>query len=116
MVKDFANANHEKNFRFVPDFWNQPLNPAIPMAEHLFELILNNPASLADLAVVPQLGRNLFAGMSQDQRLLFFGEFLEKLHKWQDNAMMQQRRHSFYFSWPPRLQSAVEAYLQSQKH
>ena len=115
MVKDFANANREKDFRFVPDFWNQPLNPAIPMAEHLFELILNNPASLADITVVPQLARNLFAGMSHDQRLLFFGEFLEKLHKWQDNAMMQQRRHSFYFSWPPRLQSAVEAYLQSQK-
>jgi hypothetical protein len=47
--------------------------------------------------------------------MLFFGEFLEKLHRWQDSAMMQQQRFPFQFAWPHPLENAVERYLGSKK-
>ena len=114
LVRDFARAHGERLYVYAPDFWNQSLSPAAPMAEYLFASLMDDPGAMAKLAVEPRLARELFTGMTADQRLLYFGEFLDRLCRWQDNAMMQQRRSSFYFSWPPHIQNAVDAYRRSQ--
>jgi hypothetical protein len=114
-VRQYAEANPEKYLNYQPDFWRSRLNPAIPMAEHIYNLLLSDAGSMAGLAVEPQLTSALFTKMTQDERMLFFGEFLEKLHRWQDNVMMQQQRFPYQFAWPRPLENAVERYLSSKK-
>jgi hypothetical protein len=104
----------EKRTAYIPDFWKNPLGPAVPMASLIFESLMGDKGFPIDLAIEPGLTTAVFKGMSAQGRELFYGEFLFNLKKWQDQAMSQQQRFPFRIAWPPRLQRAVDLFKTSQ--
>jgi hypothetical protein len=104
----------EKRTAYIPDFWKNSLSPAIPIASLIFESLIGDKEFPLDLAIEPKITEAVFKGMSAQSRELFYGEFLFNLKKWQDQAMMQQRRFPFQLAWPPRLQHAVDVFKETQ--
>jgi hypothetical protein len=108
--KDFP----EKRTAYIPDFWKNPLGPAIPMAALIFESLIGEKGFPSELAIEPKTTEAVFKGMSAQARELFYGEFLFNLKKWQDQAMWQQQRFPFGVDWPPRLQRALDLFESTQ--
>jgi hypothetical protein len=108
--KDFA----ERRTAYIPDFWANPIGPAVPMASLIFESLVGDTGFPLDLAIEPKTTAAVFKDMSAQARELFYGEFLFRLKKWQDDAMWQQQRFPFGVAWPPRLQGAVDLFKNSQ--
>ena len=108
--KDFP----EKRTAYIPDFWKNPLSPAVPMASLIFESLIGDKGFPLDLAIEPKITEAVFKGMSAQARELFYGEFLFNLKRWQDQAMLQQQRFPFQVAWPPRLQCAVDLFKEAQ--
>jgi hypothetical protein len=100
----------EKHTAYLPDFWKNRLDPAVPMALLIFESLVGEGGFPLDLAIEPGVIATVFNGMSLQGRELFYGQFLFNLKKWQEEAMWQQQRFPFNFAWPPRLQRAVDLY------
>jgi len=103
----------EKRTDYLPDFWNTPLRSAIPTAERILRLLAADGFP-SYLAIEPEVAATVFGAMSVPEREVFFGEFLNQLKTWQDQAMMQQMRFPFLLSWPPRLQSAIDQFKSRQ--
>lgn len=104
----------EKRTAYVPDFWKNRLDPAVPMALRIFESLVGEEGFPLDLAIEPRVIAAVFKGMPVNAREVFYGEFLFNLKKWQDQAMWQQQRFPFNLAWPPRLQRVVDLYKQAQ--
>jgi hypothetical protein len=115
LTDKFREVSPEKRTTYLPDFWKNRLDPAVPMALHILESFVSDEGFPMDLAIEPNVIIPLFKGMLIQSRELFYGEFLFNLKKWQDTAMMQQRRFPFNFAWPPRLQRVVNLYTESRK-
>jgi hypothetical protein len=103
----------EKRTAYLPDFWKSPLNPAVPMAEVIFDSLMSEEGLPLDLAIELKVATTLFKGMTVPERELFYGQFLFNLKKWQEDAMFQQQRFPFSFVWPPKLQRVVELHKQT---
>jgi hypothetical protein len=104
----------EKHTSYLPDFWKNRLDPAVPMALGIFESLVSDEGFPLDLATEPKTTAAAFEGMTVKARELFYGEFLFNLKKWQDQAMMQQQRFPFNSAWPSRLQRVVDLYKETQ--
>lgn len=104
----------EKHTAYLPDFWKNRLDPAVPMALRILESLTGDEGFPLELAMEPKVIAAVFKGMSVQAREVFYGEFLFSLRKWQDQAMWQQRRFPFTFAWPPRLQRVVDLYKETQ--
>jgi hypothetical protein len=109
----FRQSFPDKRTDYLPDFWNTPLRFAIPTAERIFRLLVDDGFP-SYLAIEPQVIDTVFRAMSKLEREVFFGEFLNQLKAWQDQAMMQQMRSPFLLSWPARLQTAIDQYKSCQ--
>ena len=103
----------EKHTAYLPDFWKNRLDPAVPMALLIFESLVGEGGFPLDLAIERGVMASVFKGMSVQERELFFGQFLFNLKKWQDQAMWQQQRFPFNFAWPARLQRVVDLYKET---
>jgi hypothetical protein len=103
----------EKHTAYLPDFWKNRLDPAVPMALLIFESLVGEGGFPLDLAIERGVMASVFKGMSVQERELFFGQFLFNLKKWQDQAMWQQQRFPFNFAWPSRLQRVVDLYKET---
>jgi hypothetical protein len=88
---------------------------AIPTADLILRLLVGDGFP-AYLAIEPQVVAAVFQSTSKQDREDFYGEFLNQLKTWQDQALMQQMRFSFSLTWPPRLQSAIDQYKSSQSN
>jgi hypothetical protein len=111
----FRQSFPEKRTDYLPDFWNTPLRSAIPTAERIFKLLLDEGLP-SYLAIEPQTAAAVFEPISKGDREVFYGEFLNQLKTWQDQAMMQQMRFPFLLTWPSRLQSAIDQYKSRQSN
>ena len=103
----------EKRTGYIPDFWKNPLDPAVPIALHILESLVSTKGFPAEMAVEPDVTADVFKNMITREREFFYGQFLSNLKNWQDKAMMQQSRFPFYFAWPPQLQKVVDLYRAS---
>jgi hypothetical protein len=104
----------EKHTAYLPDFWKSRLDPAVPMALHIFESLVSHKGFPSELAIERGVTDAVFKEMSLRARELFFGQFLFNLKKWQDEAMWRQQRFPFHFAWPPRLQRVVDLYRETE--
>lgn len=104
----------EKHTAYVPDFWKNRLDPAVPMASRILESLVADDGFPLDLTIEPEVITAVFRGMPLKARELFYGEFLFNLKAWQDQAMLQQRRFPFNLVWPSRLERVVDLYKEAQ--
>lgn len=113
ITDEFRQSFPEKRTDYLPDFWNTPLRFAIPTAEQILKLLVDQGLP-SYIAIEPQIAAAVFGEMSKEEREVFYGGFLNQLKTWQDQAMMQQMRFPFLLTWPPRLQSAIDQYKNLQ--
>src|ERR1017187_1599191 len=85
-----------------------PLDLTIPMAERLRDLLASRNFSQSLYEILPGLFDAEFKNKNPEQVMLVYGEFLDGLRAWQENAMMQHNRFPFMFSWPHRLEEIIE--------
>lgn len=102
-----SNARH-KYFVYNPDLFAYPLDSTIPMAERLHDMLASRNFSPSSYEILPGLFDAEFKSKNIEQVMLVYGEFLDGLRAWQENAMMQHNRFPFMFSWPHRLEETVE--------
>jgi hypothetical protein len=97
----------DRQFGYVPDLYAYDLQGTVPMAEHMFDLIVLQQGSLPfHLAIEPRL---LQAALeSTPSRMTFYGGFLHHLKTWQAKVMLQEMRFPFMFDWEGCLKEAVD--------
>ena len=96
---------------YLPDLYIYKLDPTIPMAERLYDIVLQHDGSPSQWEILTMLFAAAFNKKTKDQRIFIYGGFLDGLKSWQSNIMMQQfQRFPFMFTWPPRLADAVAKY------
>jgi hypothetical protein len=102
-------------FGYLPDFWANHLDPVVPLAEQLYDILKACSNFPSDLAIEKHAFDLILTPLSADGRLLFLGGFLGHLRTWQAQAMMQQRRFPFLFEWPARLKAIVDAHRRANE-
>jgi hypothetical protein len=112
-LKPYKENHPKQKYSYLPDFWKNPIGPAVPTAEWIFDKILSEKRFPGIITIEPDLIQKIFAEKTRPERQLFFGEFLFKLKKWHDEMLWQQQRFPFYFVWPESLQGAVDRYKAS---
>jgi len=99
------------NMTYTPDLYVYRLDSTLPMAEHLYDAALSHQSGPSHWEILPMLFTAAFRGKTQDQRIVLYGQFLDRLKAWQGETRMQQfQRFPFMFDWPGRLKDAVEKY------
>jgi hypothetical protein len=66
----------DKRTAYIPDFWKNPLSPAVPIALRIFESLVGDEGFPPDMAVEPKVTAAIFEEMPVQGRDLFYGEFL----------------------------------------
>jgi hypothetical protein len=110
----FRKESPEKNTAYIPDFWKNPFDPTVPIALEILNSLVSEKAFPLELAIEPEVTAAVFRSMSSPARELFYGGFLHGLKKWQDQAMWQQQRFPFSFTWPSKLGVVVAKYKDAQ--
>ena len=105
----------DKDFAYLPDFWNVSLDEALPIAEYLYEYLGANPEFPADLAIDNRALDFVLKGKSSEDRQLFFGRFLGHLRAWQSQATWDVRQAPRFYYWPGRLGEAEKASTEARK-
>jgi hypothetical protein len=95
---------------YFPDLFVHSLELTVPMAERLYDVVISHDSSSSSFEVLPKLFTAALKHKTRDQRIVFFGEFLESLKTWQSREMMRSMRFPFMFAWQGRLADAVEKY------
>lgn len=112
-LTQYKESHPKRKYTYVPDFWKNSLNPALPTAEWIYEKIVTEKHFPGIVTIEPDLIQKIFANKPKTERVLFYGEFLFKLRRWHDDVLMQQQRFPFYFAWSETLQQAVDTYKAS---
>jgi hypothetical protein len=112
--KTVINGFEEKDFTYVPDFWVSRLDPTVTVANYFYDEFLGGKVFPLSLAIEPEATETIFKSKTREERLLFLGEFLEHLHRWQEAQLMNQWRAPYLFDWPQPLKDLVNAYLNRQ--
>lgn len=95
-------------FAYLPDFWITRLDPALPMAERLYDILSRSDDFPSELTIEKKAADLIFKGKAAQDRLNFLGCFLKQLRSWQAEVMMQQNRFPFTFEWQGRLKTIVD--------
>jgi hypothetical protein len=110
LLDKYREEHPDRRFAYAPDFWRNPINPALQLAEDIFDSLHDKGEFPAELAVEPDIAKAVFSGMAQDDRIEFLGEFLQELKRWQGNVMMQRQRFPYLLEWGGKLKRAVDMY------
>ena len=109
-VKKYREAHPRQRYTYLPDFWKSSLAPAVSTMEWLYEKTLTDKKYPGIVSIEPDVVQQSFAEKTKSERQLFLGEFLYKLRKWQNDALLQQQRFPFHFAWEEPLKDAVDKY------
>jgi hypothetical protein len=118
-VPEVATFKHEelgdRNFLYIPDFWSNPLDPVVPVAERFYDILVASSEFPAELSIAKRAMDLIFRNKDVPGRLLFLGGFLVHLKSYQAQLMMQQNRFPFMFDWEGRLKAIADKYVQASK-
>jgi hypothetical protein len=110
LLEKHREEHPDRRYAYLPDFWRNPINPAISLAEDIFDFLSAKDGFPPEFALEPDVTKAVFTGMVQDDRIEFFGEFLQELKRWQGAVMMQHQRFPYMLEWGGKLKRAVEMY------
>jgi hypothetical protein len=114
-IGKFRTDNPKKFLMYRPDFWATRLALVTPIAEWIYDTLVSPDGFPMQLALEPEVTKALFAGMTSQQRSLFFGEFLNDLRRAQTEYAFSMGNLSFQYAWSDRLKVPVDEYLESIK-
>jgi hypothetical protein len=108
-------ALENKNFNYLPDFWNSRLDSVVPIADHFYDVLTMSGDFPAELSIEKSAIDAVLKGKNSDERLIFLGGFLVHLKSSQARMMMEQRRFPYLFDWEGRLKVIADKYSQTNK-
>jgi hypothetical protein len=114
-VGKFRTDNPKKFLMYRPDFWATRLALVAPIAERIYDTLVGRAGFPMELALEPEVTKAIFAGMTAQQRSLFFGEFLNDLRRAQTEYAFSMGNLSYQYAWTDRLKVPVDEYLESTK-
>ncbi len=110
VIDSFRKEHPDQCFSYTPDFWRHPINPAIQIAEDVFDSLWEKGEFPAELAIEPKTTKAVFASLAADDRIEFLGEVLLELKRFQGHAMMARQRIPYMLEWGGKLKRAVDMY------
>jgi len=110
LLDKYREEHPDQRLSYTPDFWRHPINPAIQLAEDIFDSLWDRGEFPAELALEQKVTKAVFASMAQDDRIEFLGEFLQELKRWQSQVMMSRQRFPYMLEWGGKLKRAVDMY------
>ena len=70
----FRQESREKGTAYLPDFWTSRLDPTVPVAKYIMEM-LQKDGFPKNLAIEPTVTTAIFKDMPAKERIEFYGEF-----------------------------------------
>ena len=106
-VQEFRETLGNIYFAYLPDFWTSRLDPVVPIAERLYDILSQSDEFPAEFSIDKKAMDLIFKKKPAQDRLLFLGCFLAHL-KSSQAQMMEQDRFPFMFDWQGRLKAIVD--------
>ncbi len=101
-VQDFKKRVGNRVFDYLPDFWNETLEDAVPIASFLQNHLRTHDDIPSGLAIYPKVFDLVLKEKTPRDRRLFLGKFLGHFRAWQYQASLQYHHFPFFY-WPGQL-------------